>query len=159
MEACSVTITGTLAFDPQPGKTQSGDPKLTMTLKVQTRSNRTRWIKVRAFGLLAVRSAESYHQGDRVTVRADDLDSWGKVDDRPDSRFQGTGQDNGPRVQSWVFLTAYDIAMSTANDTAISGQSARRAAEPGEDATDENGSASISTEELANREVLAGVTG
>lgn len=48
MEACSVTITGTLAYDPQLGKTQSGDPKLTMTLKVQTRANRTRWIKVRA---------------------------------------------------------------------------------------------------------------
>lgn len=156
MEACSVTITGTLAFDPQLGRTQGGDPKLTMTLKVQTRANRTRWVKVRAFGLLAVRSAESYHQGDRVIVRADDLEAWGKIDDRPDSRFQGGGQDSGPRVQSWVFLTAYDIAMSTTADTATSGQSARRAGEPGESPADEAESTTVTTEEMANRSVLDG---
>lgn len=49
--------------------------------------------------------------------------------------------------------------MSTANDTATSGQSARRAAEPGESAADEADSISVSTEELANREVIAGVAG
>ena len=159
MEACSVTITGTLAYEPRLDHNASGDPRLTLTLRVQTRSSRSRWIKVKAFGLLALRSAESYHRGDRVTVRGDDLDSWGRIDDRPaDSRYQGAPQDDGPRVQSWVFITAYDIALSTANDTAASGQSARRETGPGESPAGEAGSGPVTFEEQANRSVLDGAT-
>ena len=159
MENCSVTITGTLAYEPRLDHNASGDPRLTLTLRVQTRSNRSRWIKVKSFGLLAVRSAESYREGDRVTVRGDDLDSWARIDDRPgDSRYQGAAQDNGPRIQSWVYVTAYDIALSTANDTATSGQSARRDAEPSEFPADETGSGSLTVEERANQSALDGVT-
>ena len=157
MEACSVTITGTLAYEPQLKHNANGDPRLILTLKVQTRASRTRWIKVKAFGLLAVRSAESYHEGDRITVRGDDLEAWGRVDDRPaGGRYQDT-QDDGPRIQCWAFLTAYDIALSTASDTAASGQSARRETGPGEAHDGEAGPDPVTFEERANLSVIDGV--
>jgi hypothetical protein len=159
MEACSVTVTGILAYEPELKQNQNGDPRLTLTLKVSTRANRTRWIKVTAYGLLAVRSAESYHEGDRLTLRGDDLDSWGRIDDRDsDSRFRGNAQDEGPRIQTWVYIIAYDIAASTQNDTVTTGRAMRQALQG--DPTTEPGAhfPEISSEERANREVIAGVS-
>lgn len=104
----------------------------------------TRWVKVTAFGLLAVRTAESVRRGDRLTVTADDFIAEAWVGDN------GNGEPRGR-----ITLRARDIAASMARDGLRTGYTARRdsrlAAANGQH-TD------LPAHEAAEAQVLAGVT-
>ena len=122
MDPISITVTGRLGDDPRPFTTRDGTPGVELRLALDLPSRTpggdsiTRWVKVTAFGLLASRTAESVHKGDRVTVLADDFmaEAWAAT---------GTGE---PRAR--ITLRAREIAASMAFDTLHTGYAARKAA-------------------------------
>ena len=99
MNPISITVTGRLGDDPRTFTTRDGTDgvELRLALDIPARGageGITRWIKVTAFGLLAIRTGESVRKGDRVTVVADDLiaEAWAAT---------GTGE-HGPQTQTAV---------------------------------------------------------
>jgi len=141
MDRISITVSGRIGSDPRRDATESGSAKVIMSLAAEPRNGQspTRWFKVVAYGHVAAHAADSLHKGDYVTVRADDTYAWAWADD------------NSKEPRGTTVLIAYDIAASVRFDNVTSGAAARRAARD-QDATD------ITTEEQANRGVLAGVT-
>ncbi len=143
----TITVTGRLGDDPRTFTTRNGtaDVELSLALDLPPRTpdgeGITRWVKVKAFGHLASRTADSVRTGDRITVQADDFyaEAW-------------TGKDGEPRGR--VTLTASDIAASMAFDTLTTGFAARKAARLAAASGEPSG---LPAAEQADARVLAGV--
>ena len=121
MNPISITVTGRLGDDPRTFSTRDGTDGVELRLALDlpargTGDGITRWVKVTAFGMLATRTAESVHKGDRVTVLADDFvaEAWTAT---------GSGE---PRARGT--LRAREIAASMAFDSLRTGFAARKAA-------------------------------
>lgn len=148
MNPITVSVTGRLGDDPRTFTTRDGTDgvELRLALDLPARGSGegiTRWVKVTAFGLLASRTAESVHKGDRVTVLADDLvaEAWTAT---------GSGE---PRAR--VTLRAREIAASMAFDSLRTGYAARKAAR----LAAANGQPNdLPADEQAEARVLRGVT-
>jgi single-stranded DNA-binding protein len=144
VDPVSVTVTGRLGDNPFTTTTRNGHPMTTLRLAVEIPprgpggDGTTRWDKVFAFGTLATNAAASLHKGARVVVRATDIttETWPAKDD------------GSPRAVAVIW--ACDIGPSLVFDTATTGYTTRQA---GADQPE------VTTEERANREVLAGVAG
>ena len=148
MNPITITVTGRLGDDPRTFSTRDGTDgvELRLALDLPARGSGdgiTRWVKVTAFGMLATRTAESVHKGDRVTVVADDLvaEAWAA---------SGTGE---PRAR--VTLRAREIAASMAFDSLRTGFAARKAARA---AAAEGEPSDLPAGEQAEVRVLRGVT-
>jgi single-stranded DNA-binding protein len=148
MNPIAITVTGRLGDDPRTFTTRDGTDGVELRLAVDLPARGagdsiTRWVKVTAFGLLAVRTAESVRKGDRVTVLADDLiaEAWAAT---------GTGE---PRAR--VALRAREIAASMAFDTLRTGFADRKAARQ---AAASGQPSDLSAGEQAEARVLRGVT-
>jgi len=140
VDPISITITGSLANDPREFSTDRG-PGVSLWLQVPVTDDRSRYLKVTAWGTLATHTAASLHKNDRVTVRGGDfrIEQW-------------TDADKAPRA--CLAVTAWDIAPSLLRDTAVMGRTARRAtaSAPSGDHAD------LPAAEQADLTVLAGVT-
>jgi single-stranded DNA-binding protein len=149
MNPIDITVTGRLGDDPRQFTTRDGTAgvELRLALDIPARvpggDSITRWVKITAFGLLASRTAESVHKGDRVTVLADDVtaEAWAAT---------GTGE---PRAR--ITLRAREIAASMAFDTVRTGYAARKAARMAAANGEPN---DLPAHEQAEAQVLAGVT-
>jgi single-stranded DNA-binding protein len=152
MTPISITVTGRLGDDPRTFTTRDGTDgvELRLALDLPPRGSGdgiTRWVKVTAFGLLATRTADSVHKGDRVTVVADDLtaEAWlatASSNDRPEPRAR-------------VTLRAGEIAASMAFDTLRTGYADRKASRQAAANGEPNG---LPAAEQAEARVLRGVT-
>ena len=117
----TITVTGNLTDDPHTFTTRDNTTGCELRIAVNlpsragTGDGPTRYLKVTAFGVLAIHAAESARKGDRVTIQAHDLTSeaW-------------TGTSGEPR--SKVALRATEIAMSLRFDSATTGRATRAAA-------------------------------
>jgi single-stranded DNA-binding protein len=149
MHPIAISVTGRLGDDPRQFTTRDGTAGVELRLALDLPSRTaggdgiTRWVKVTAFGLLASRTAESVHKGDRVTVLADDLmaEAWAAA--------------NSGEPRARVTLRAREIAASMAFDTVRTGFAARKAAR----AAAANGQPNdLPAHEQAEAQVLRGVT-
>ena len=147
MNPISITVTGRLGDDPRTFSTRDGTDGVELRLALDlpargTGDGITRWVKVTAFGMLATRTAESVHKGDRVTVLADDFvaEAW--------TATGGAPRAGGP-------LGAGCAAAPGASDSRptgfAAGRAARRAAVSGEPSD-------LPACEQADVRVLRGVT-
>lgn len=115
MERLSITIVGRLSKDPRLGETSNGTPVVTMSVAVEPRKDGpTRWFTVRAYRRHGENAAVSFRKGDRVMVKADDVEAY---------VFQG--QNGEPRAA--LSLTAYEIAATVLFDTIQTGRAAAQA--------------------------------
>jgi single-stranded DNA-binding protein len=159
VDSISLTVTGRLGDAPAQGVTKNGKAWASFSLAVDVpsrtgaggeREYETRWYKVWTHGPLAEHVAASLVKGDRVTVRADDLNHRVWTDDSPERKPHGQAE-----------LKAYDVAASVRFETLITAKAARagtaqpEAAQPGGDPWADGGQVS-ETREVP--EVLAGVT-
>jgi single-stranded DNA-binding protein len=149
MNPIHVTVTGRLGDDPRTFTTRDGTDgtELRLALDLPSRvpggDGITRWVKVTAYGMLAIRTASSIRKGDRVTVVADDLiaEAWTAT---------GSGEPRGR-----VALRAREIAASMAFDTLRTGYADRKAAK----AAAANGQPTdLPADQQAEAQVLRGVT-
>jgi single-stranded DNA-binding protein len=142
----TVTVTGRLGDDPRTFTTRDGtagvELRLAIDLPARNGDNITRWVKTVAYGVLAIRTADSVRKGDRVTVIAEDLlaEAWLTSNDEP---------------RALVSLRAREIAASMAFDTLRTGYAERKAARQAAANGEPNG---LPAAEQADARVLAGVT-
>ena len=118
MDSINITVTGRLGADPRQGTTKAGKPWASFTVAADVpmrngngdREYDTRWYQVWCHGPLAEHVAESLVKGDRVTVRADDVNCRTWTEDAP-----------GHRARGQVELKAYDVSLSLrfANGVAV----------------------------------------
>ena len=109
MDSINITVTGRLGADPRQGTTKAGKAWASFTVAADVpmrngsgdREYDTRWYQVWCHGPLAEHVAESLVKGDRVTVRADDVNcrTW-------------TEDASGHRARGQVELNAYDVSLS-----------------------------------------------
>ena len=115
----TVTVTGNLTDDPHTFQTRDNTTGCELRVAVNLPSRTatgdgiTRYLKVTAFGVLAIHAAESVRKGDRVTIQGHDLTS---------EAWLGMG-DGQPR--SKVAIRATEIAVSLRYDTAATGRATR----------------------------------
>jgi single-stranded DNA-binding protein len=157
VDSINITVTGRLGADPRQGTTKAGKPWASFTVAADVpmrngngdREYDTRWYQVWCHGPLAEHVAESLVKGDRVTVRADDVNCRTWTEDAP-----------GHRARGQVELKAYDVSLSLrfANGVAVRPTRAEGAAAPSDsDGTDpwaEGGQLAVTADVP---EVLAGV--
>jgi Single-strand binding protein family len=112
VDSISITVTGRLGADPRQGTTKPGKPLASLTVAADVRMRNgngdreydTRWYQVWCHGPLAEHVAESLTKGDRVTVRADDVNcrAWTRT-------LLGTGRAARsswkPTVQLWTAIS------------------------------------------------------
>jgi single-stranded DNA-binding protein len=157
VDSINITVTGRLGADPRQGTTKAGKPWASFTVAADVpmrngngdREYDTRWYQVWCHGPLAEHVAESLVKGDRVTVRADDVNCRTWTEDAP-----------GHRARGQVELKAYDVSLSLrfANGVAVRTPRAEgAAAAPDSDGTDPwaDGGHVAATADVP--EVLAGV--
>jgi len=118
VDSINITVTGRLGADPRQGTTKAGKPWASFTVAADVpmrngngdREYDTRWYQVWCHGPLAEHVAESLVKGDRVTVRADDVNCRTWTEDAP-----------GHRARGQVELKAYDVSLSLrfANGVAV----------------------------------------
>ena len=118
MDSINITVTGRLGADPRQGTTKAGKAWASFTVAADVpmrngngdREYDTRWYQVWCHGPLAEHVAESLVKGDRVTVRADDVNCRTWTEDAP-----------GHRARGQVELKAYDVSLSLrfANGVAV----------------------------------------
>lgn len=159
MDSISLTVTGRIGDAPAQGVTSGGKAWASFSLAADVpaprsgggeREYQTRWYKIWAYGALAEHVAASLVKGDRVTVRADDLNC---------RTWTGDGPDHKARAQAE--LRAYDVAASMRFETLITAKATRQGgaadgAAAGADPWADAGQAAGGTAEVPD--VLAGVT-
>ena len=149
MDPISITVTGKVVRPPFSGTTRNNKPWASFTLaaylppRTPGGDGTTRWFKVFCYDTLAANVAASLVDGDRVTVRATDCGT----------RIWAPG-DAGKEPRAEITLTAWDVAASMTFETLTTARATRAGQADGDPWPD-----GLTSEERANREVLAGVTG
>jgi single-strand DNA-binding protein len=129
----SLTVTGRIGDAPAQGMTKAGKPWASFSLAADVPSSRntggerefeTRWYKVWTYGALAEHVAASLVKGDRVTVRADDLNCRAWTDDSPEHKARAQAE-----------LRAYDVAASMRFETLVTAKATRQGSARADGAT------------------------
>jgi single-stranded DNA-binding protein len=152
MNSVFITVTGLLGDDPRTFTLGDGTAGVELRLAVEvpgrgSGNGMTRWMKIKAYGVLASRTAESVRKGDRVIVTADDVvsEAWLTKAVAPAK----------PEPRSGLVLVARDIAASMTRDSLRTGYAARKA----QRLAAANGEPSdLPAHEQAEARVLSGVT-
>jgi single-stranded DNA-binding protein len=158
VDSVSITVTGRLGDSPAKGTTRSSTVWASFSLAVDVpsrnsggdREYETRWYKVWVYGALAEHVASSLVKGDRVTVRADDLNCRAWTEDSPEHKARAQAE-----------LKAYDVAASMRFETLVTARAARSTGTPAGSPQPEQdpwADASQPTPPQQVPEVLAGVT-